>query len=101
METAKTFPDKSNPLLAGFKTSCLMVDYSAAAQDKPLTQRLSTDCQSWTPSGTALVAQHPSEDRTVGAVKSYVEYTMTYEGNFNDDSTHESSVEFQYKSGQK
>ena len=95
METKKYFPDKSNPILANFKTSCYMVDYSAAAQGKPLRERLSTGCQSWTPSGESLVAQHPSEDRSVGAIKSYVEYTMTYEGTFNEAS----SVAFEYRSG--
>lgn len=94
METEKHFPDKSNPVLANFKTSCLMVDYSAVGQRKPIKERLSSNCQSWIPSGTSLIAQHPSEDRTIGD-KSYVEYTMTYEGSFNEMS----SVEFEYRTG--
>ena len=31
METKKYFPDKSNAMLKGFKTSCLMVDFSPEA----------------------------------------------------------------------
>ena len=31
METKAYFPDKSNPMLKGFKTSCLLVDFSFEA----------------------------------------------------------------------
>ena len=74
-----------------------MVDYSAAAQGKPLRERLTTGCQSWTPSGESLVAQRPSEDGSGGLItnKAYVEYTMTYEGTFNEGA----SVAFEYRTG--
>jgi hypothetical protein len=55
------FPDRKNTDLLNFKTECLILDWSTTGVD--LMNRLSNNCDSWKPSGSSLIAQHPRQFR--------------------------------------
>jgi hypothetical protein len=64
--------------------------------DKDLTQRVSADCQSWIPTGTSLIAQHPTHDRE--NLYQYTNFILSYSADF---LSFDSSVKFKFRASQQ
>jgi hypothetical protein len=94
MDKEVYFPDRKVVDLLNFKTSCMAFDLTNTYLG--FDERLSNDCDSWTPTGESLIAQHPHRFRNESKYE-YIELYLTYNNEFITDGF----VQFKYRSSQK
>lgn len=95
MDRDDYFPKVGDKSMAKFKTICRAVDLSDESYAS-LESKMKDDCQSWKPSGTSLIAQHPYRERNANKTL-FVQFGLSYTDFFFEDG----SVRFKFKSNQK